>query len=290
MTGHLNPIGVSTWVWCSPLTDERLATLAPRVRAWGFDSIELPFEAIGDWDPRRAAGLLGPLGLGATTCAVMTPDRDLTTSDDAITSATQRYLIACVDGAVAVGSRVVAGPVYAPVGRCWRLDEEGRASTVARLVEALRPCADYAAARGVTLALEPLNRFETSLVNTVEQAVDVVDRVASPGLGVCLDTFHMNIEEKDPTGAVRLAAGRIAHVQACGTDRGTPGADRFDWTAFGGALGEVGYAGALAIESFTGENEAIATAASVWRPLARSQDALAIDGLAFLRGLQGGRP
>ena len=111
----------------------------------------------------------------------------------------------------------------------------------------------------------------------------MVAGVDSAALGVCLDTFHMNIEEKDPAAAVRMAVGRIAHVQACGTDRGTPGADQFAWDRFAAALRDASYDGPICIESFTAHNAAIARAASIWRPLAPTQDALAIDGLAFLR-------
>ncbi|MBA2380505.1 MAG: sugar phosphate isomerase/epimerase [Chloroflexi bacterium] len=281
----MNPIGVSTWVWTSPLSDVDLDRLVPLIHGWGFDIIELPIEQPGDWDPARAADLVAEAGLGTTTCAVMTPDRDLTTTDLVVTKTTQAYLRQCIDIAEMAGSPVVAGPVYAPVGRLWQLDPDERRTTVARLIEGLRPIVEYAERRDVRLALEPLNRFETSLINTVEQAMDVVSSVDSPALGVCLDTFHMNIEEKDPVAAVRMAAGHIAHVQACGTDRGTPGADQFAWHRFADALAECSYVGPVCIESFTAHNAAIALAASVWRPLARTQDALAVDGLAFLRPL-----
>ncbi|GIH50593.1 D-psicose/D-tagatose/L-ribulose 3-epimerase [Microbispora rosea] len=97
--------------------------------------------------------------------------------------------------------------------------------------------------------------------------------------------YHMNIEEKDPARAVQAAVGRIAHVRVCGTDRGAPGADRFDWPTFTQALRKAGYTGPLVVESFTAHNKTIATAASVWRPLAPSQNALATEGLAFLRAL-----
>ena len=101
-----------------------------------------------------------------------------------------------------------------------------------------------------------------------------------------LDTYHMNIEEPDPAAAVAPArpAG-IAHVQVCGNDRGAPGADHLDWARFLARSPRPATPGPLCIESFTGENETIATAASIWRPLARSQDAIATDGLAFLRSL-----
>jgi D-psicose/D-tagatose/L-ribulose 3-epimerase len=276
-------IGVSTWLWTSPLTDDAVAELAPRVRRWGFDTIELPIEDPGDWDPGRTTVLLGDLGLGATTCAVMTPSRDLSVGDAATRRATVDYLRRCVDVAAAVGASVVAGPMYAATGRCWRVDAGERAALLARVADGLRPVAEHAGSVGVRLALEPLNRYETSLVNTVEQGLELIGLVNLPSLGMCLDTFHLNIEEQDPAAATRAARGHVAHVQACGTDRGTPGSDQFGWDAFLDALDDAGYAGPLCIESFAAGNEALARAASIWRPLAASADALAVDGLAFLR-------
>ena len=282
---YRNPIGANTWIWVSPPTDERLAGLVPKIREWGFDLIELPVERPGDWDPARTAELLAGLGLGASVCAVMPAERDLLVDDQEIVAATQEYIRFCVDAAATVGSRVVAGPIYSAVGRFWQLDEREREATIDRLVERLRPLADYAGERGVRLALEPLNRFETSFLNTAEQALAVVERLGSPACGLLLDTFHMGIEEKNLAAAIRLAGRHLFHFHACGSDRGTPGADHLDWRAIVDALAEIGYDGALCIESFTPENQTIARSAAIWRPLAPSQDALATDGLAFLRGL-----
>jgi len=135
------------------------------------------------------------------------------------------------------------------------------------------------------LGIEPLNHYETSLVNTVDQALEIVVRLDSPACGVALDTFHMNIEEKDPAAAIRAARGRIAHVQVCGNDWGAPGGDHIDWTGTLTALDAAGYSGPLCIESFSAGYMSLARAASIWRPLERSQDAIATDGLAFLRSL-----
>ena len=279
----MNPIGANTWIWVSPLTDERLATLAPRVRDFGFDVIELPIENAGDWDPARSRELLDELGLKATTAAVMTPERDLVSEDREVIESTQQYVRAAVDMAARAGARTLAGPIYSPVGKTWPMDASERATTVRRLVENLRPVADHAAERGVTLALEPLNRFETSFMNTAEQVLEVVDRVASPALGVLLDTFHMNIEEHDPAAAIRLCKGHLAHFHACGCDRGAPGSDQIPWRRIASALRDTGYGGPLVIESFTVENQAIARAAAIWRPLAPTQDAIATEGLRFLK-------
>ncbi|TDD53521.1 sugar phosphate isomerase/epimerase [Nonomuraea terrae] len=274
-------IGVNTWVWVSPLTDDDLARLAPRVAGWGFDVIELPVEWPGDWNPDKAAAVLAEHGLAASVVLVMPPGRELVAASPEAVRDTQDYLRHCVDVAVAVGSPVIGGPAYASVGRTWRLSPDERRSAYAELRENLRPVLDHAGERGIKLAVEPLNRYETSLLNTVEQALDALPEDCY----LALDVYHMNIEEKDPAQAVRAAAGRIGHVQVCGTDRGTPGADHFDWPGFTQALRDAGYTGPLVIESFTAHNQTIATAASIWRPLAESQDTLAVDGLAYLRTL-----
>ncbi|MEV6521488.1 sugar phosphate isomerase/epimerase family protein [Longispora sp. NPDC051575] len=273
------PLGVNTWVWTSPLTNADLAVLAPRIAHWGFDVIELPVERPGDWDPDRAAELLASLGLAASVVLVMPPGRELVAA--ASVAETQDYLRHCVDVAVTLGAPTVSGPAYASVGRTWRMSPDERRSVYAELRENLKPVVDHAADRGVRIGVEPLNRYETSVINTVEQALDALPE----NCGLALDTYHLNIEEKKPSDAVRLAGSRLAHLQVCGTDRGTPGDDHFDWPDFAAAVGETGYDGPLVIESFTAGNATIATAASIWRPLAPSQDALATDGLAFLRTL-----
>lgn len=276
-------IGVNPWVWASPVDDEALADLVPRIAAMGFDAVELPVENPGDWDPVRTRELLGSHGLAAVgVCAVTPPGRDLVNAPPGTVESTVAYLKTCVDSAAAVGARCVGGPVYAAVGRTWRMSPPVRSACYADFRRALLPVAEHAAERGVSIAVEALNRYETSVVNTVEQTVELIDGMPA-NVGLMLDTYHMNIEEADPYAAVATAGPYIKHVQVSGTNRGAPGADHFDWPRFFAALDAAGYGGAVCIESFTAQNETIATAASIWRPLAPSQDALAKDGLAYLR-------
>jgi D-psicose/D-tagatose/L-ribulose 3-epimerase len=286
----LNPLGANAWIWVSPLTDERLADLAPRVRAWGFDVLELPIEHLGDWDPSRAADVLGTHGLRATVAVAMGPGRELCAAWPEVVAETQEFLRGCVDAAVAVGAPSIAGPIYASTGRAWRMSSEERARCYEELREALAPVCAYAAERDVRVAIEPLVRYETSVINTVEQALEAIDDL--PACGLLVDTYHANVEEKDLAAAFTMAGERLFHVHASANDRGAPGADHVDWPGFRDALRSAGYEGPVVIESFTAENETIATAASVWRPLAASQDAIAVDGLAFLRALlnSNGRP
>jgi D-psicose/D-tagatose/L-ribulose 3-epimerase len=281
-------MGANTWIWVSPLDDAGLSKLAPRIKDWGFDIVELPLEDPAHLDPGRTADVLGELGLLGTVCVAMSPERTLIGEDKEILGSTQAYLRACIDlsarvGAGLSGGPVVGGPIYAPVGLAWRASADERTAYLSRLVEGLKPVSDYAGEHGVRLAIEPLNRFETSVLNTFEQTLDILSRVDNPACGMLADTFHMNIEEKSVGDAVRTATGQLFHVQACSNDRGAPGADHIDWTGFISALSDIGYNGAVCIESFTPENQSIAKAASIWRPLAATQDAIAVDGLAFLR-------
>lgn len=277
-------IGVNTWVWTSPLTDGALDSLARGAARMGFGAIELPVENPGDWSPERALDLLDELGLAPYVVGAMAPGRDLL--DPSCRAATQDYLRHCVDVAVTLGAGVVAGPFYASTGRTWRMSADEREQAYADLRAALAPVVDHAAAADVMVAIEPLNRYETSVVNTVEQALEALGPALGPHLGLALDAYHLNIEEKRPADAIRRAGAHLAHVQVCGNDRGAVGDDHVDWPAFLDALDDVGYTGPLNVESFTGDNETIATAASVWRPLAESQDALAERSLAYLERLQ----
>ncbi|WP_245238510.1 sugar phosphate isomerase/epimerase [Streptomyces sp. MZ04] len=284
MTYTAWPLGANPWIWHSPVSTEVLAETLPRLAGWGFDCVELPLEKADDWEPAAAAKLLDATGLApAAVVAVMPDQRNLVRADQAMVRATQDYLRRCVDAAHAIGAPVVAGPVYASVGRTWRMDQAARSAAYDEWREHIAPVVAYAARAGVRIAVEPLNRYETSLFNTVAQTLTGLEGLPDDAIGIALDTYHQNIEEHTLPDAVRTAAGRIAHVQVCANDRGAPGTDHLDWPGFLSALSESGYQGPLCIESFTAHNDAIAVAASVWRPLAPTQDALATDGLGFLR-------
>ena len=277
-------LGVNTWVWASPLDDRELTVIAARACDIGYSLLELPVEAPGDWLPDLAAETLGELGMGARIVGAMGAGRDLL--DSATRDHTQDYLRHCVDVAVTVGSPTVAGPFTARTGRVWRMSFDERAMAVKALREALMPIAEYAAERGVSLAIEPLNRYETSLINTVEQALDTLEPLLGRGVALALDSYHLNIEERSPAAAIRLAGEHLAVMQVCGNDRGPAGPDHTDWPGVLDALDDAAYAGSLTLESFTGNNDTIATAASIWRPLATTQDELAQTTYDFFTQLQ----
>ncbi|WP_435746316.1 sugar phosphate isomerase/epimerase family protein [Microbacterium sp. PMB16] len=278
-------IAVNTWVWTSPLTDATLEPLARKAADLGYQALELPLENVGDWDPVNVRAVLDSLGLGAIVVGAMGSGRSLVARAGDV-AATQTYLRSCISAAQVLGSDVVAGPFYAPTGVTWRMDADERAAIVGELRDNLAPLAAEAADLGITLAVEPLNRYETSVLNTVEQSLEALEPLLGAGVGLALDTYHLNIEEKKPADAIRAAGSAIAHVQVCGSDRGAVGDDHTDWPEILRALDDAGYRGALGLESFTGGNATIAVAASVWRPLAPSQDELAARSIAALRALE----
>jgi len=273
------------WVWSSPVTTDELARLAPLVKGMGFDWIEIPLETIGDMDYAHGAQIIRDHGLGVSTCAAMGPDRDLIHSDKAIQQNGMTYIRQCIDATHTLGATNLVGPIYSAVGRVWQQTADERAKDVDLLVRNLGELARYAGDRGVVLGIEPLNRFETSFINLASQAVEVVDRVNHPSCRILLDTFHMNIEEKSLGNAIRVVGKRLVHFHACENDRGAPGSGNVPWGDVANALRDINYDGPVVIESFTNKVKSIARAAAIWRAFEASQDALAQNGLTFLKKL-----
>lgn len=275
--------GINTWVWGAPLSNEKFEQLAEKTAEMGFDIIEIPLEDHDDLDYERAAETVQSTGLDVTTAAVMTPERDLVHSDPTKRETGEQYLRQAIDATAALGGDSLIGPMYSATGRLWAMDQKERKATKAELAEKLYSLSEYASNQNVTLCIEPLNRFETSLINTTEQGIQFIDQVDHPACQLLLDTFHMNIEDKDLSSAIRGADHRIGEIHACANDRGTPGTGHISWSTIGTALDHIDFDGPVVIESFTPEVESIAKAASVWRPLARDQDELAREGLLNLQ-------
>lgn len=274
--------GLSTFVLASPFSDAD-ADAFDRVAYIGYDVIEVcvedPEVLSASWVAENAART----GLAVSLCGAFGPTRDISSTDPAVRESARRYLEQCIDFAAEVGSPHVAGPMYATTGVARLLPVEERAAQRRRAVDGLREVADYAAERGVRLAIEPLNRFETDLVNTLEQGVQLCELIGRPNVGLMIDSFHMNIEEKNVGDAIRDAADYIFHVQVSENDRGTPGSGHIPWDDYFSALADIDYSGQIVVESFLPTVEEIARAVSLWRPVAPSMQALAEDGLRFLQ-------
>jgi D-psicose/D-tagatose/L-ribulose 3-epimerase len=274
--------GISSFVLASPFTNQD-GMQFDYVKEMSFDLIEVCIE-----DPAQlsTAFLLSEqerTGLPISVCGAFGPDRDVSHDDPGMRQVGIDYLMLCVDIAEAVGSPHVAGPMYSATGKTRMLSPKGRVEQRQWAADSLRQVADYAARKGVCLAIEPLNRFETDMVNTVEQGLELIDLIERDNVGLMLDTFHMNIEEKHIGNAIRSAGSKVFHFQVSENDRGTPGTGNVAWDETWQALDDIGYTGSIVIESFLPTVKEIARAVSLWRPVAPSMDSLARDGLAFLK-------
>jgi D-psicose/D-tagatose/L-ribulose 3-epimerase len=278
-------IGINTWVWTSPLTTSEFARIAAHAARIGFEQIEVPIESPGDLDYARGAEIARDNGLAVSVCAAMSPDRDLIHPDADIRTSGMTYVRHCIEAARTLGSARVCGPLYSAVGRTWQATADERARYFDLLVDQLSALSAHAADNGVVLGVEPLNRFETSVLNLTADAIAVVDRVDHPACRLMLDTFHKNIEEPSLGDAIRAAGPRLCHLHACENDRGAPGSGHVPWKEVAQALRDIGYDDGVVIESFTSQVKSIARAAAIWRPLAASQDALAEEGHRYLRQL-----
>ncbi len=200
--------GASTFIWVSPFSNRTLDVI-DRVKSIGFDLIEICIEDPETIDVPAIRSHAARADVGVTICGAFGPGRDLSSEDDAIRGAGLAYLRRCIDYARALGSPFVSGPTYAAVGNTRLLDEKARREQWRRAVDSLQVAAAYGAERSIKLAIEPLNRFETDLVNTVDQGLRLIDDIGADNVGLLLDTFHMNIEEKDIPAAIARAAGHI---------------------------------------------------------------------------------
>ncbi|MER6987780.1 sugar phosphate isomerase/epimerase [Saccharopolyspora hirsuta] len=278
-----NPLGLSTFVLASPFSDADCPAAFAKVARLGYDVIEVCVENPQLLSTQALRDAAGEHGLAVSICGAFGPDRDLSAAAPEARAAGLDYVRGCVELAAAVGSPHVAGPMYAPTGQARLLPPDERAQQRARAAESLRAAADHAGEHGVRLAIEPLNRFETDLVNTVEQGLELCAATGRDNVGLLLDTFHLNIEEKDLGAAIRTAGDRVFHFQVSENDRGAPGSGHLPWPEVFAALDGIGYSGQIVVESFLPTIVEIARAVSLWRPVAPSMDALAADSIAFLR-------
>ena len=273
-------VGINVLLWTAAATEERLPLLDD-IKGWGYDGVEFPMFA-PDCSPwGTLAAKLDDLGLGRTVVTVIPEQASPIAEDPAARQAGVDYLKGCVDSCVALGADFLIGPLYSPCGKLV-----GRGATEEEWqwgLESLRKAADHAAQAGVTFALEPLNRFETYFLNCVADAVRFVDEAAHPNLRLMFDTFHANIEEKDPVGAIKAAGKRLAHFHVSENDRSTPGEGHVPWPQVFAALKEVGYDNWLTVEAFGRALPEVAAATSIWRDMIPSEEHLARSAVKLIR-------
>jgi D-psicose/D-tagatose/L-ribulose 3-epimerase len=273
--------GMNLLLWTDDPTLECWLPLYERLKQMGFDGVELPL--LGATPERLAilARRLDDIGLERTAVNVRSVEEDPIAGDAAIRSAARAGLERTIDCAEAAGARLLAGPLYAALGRF-----SGAGPTPvewAHGVETIQHAADYANRSGISLTLEFLNRFEIYLLNCTADTIRFVQDVDRSNVGVHYDTFHAHIEEKDPAAAVVAAGRRITHVHVSESDRSTPGRGQVRWAETFDALRRTGYDGWLTIEAFGQALPSLAAATRIWRSMFENEEQLAREGLRFMK-------
>jgi len=273
--------GANSLIWAESFGPEQLELL-PRLKEAGLDGIEIALFDPYSFHAAPIRRVLERNELACTVCSIIPRGASLIAADQEQRCKARSHVEACLSATAELGSRVLAGPLYSPVGYF-----SGQRRTVVEwrwAVESWQELRPAVAKSGVEVALEPLNRFETYFLNTAANAAALCDEIGDPSIGILIDTFHANIEEKSIGSALRQAGGHLRHIHACENDRGIPGTGHVNWPEFFSTIRAIGYDGWLTIESFGFSLGQVAVAASIWRDLAPAPEAIAFEGVKFLRG------
>jgi D-psicose/D-tagatose/L-ribulose 3-epimerase len=273
-------IGVNTLLWGGAFTTKSIPLLA-RVKKLGFDGAEIPLFAPDEVDVPAVRAAFGQLGLKPIGCFCLPPEANPISPEARCRAKAVPMLKQIIRLVKDLGGSGIGGPLYAPVG--YKTGAPPSAQEWKWAVKFFREVTPFAEDVGVTLCIEPINRFETFFINTAAAAVALCREVSSPMLKVHLDAFHMNIEEKDSPAAIRLVGKRLGHFHVSESDRGIPGTGQVDWPSVFKALRDVKYDGWLVIESFHSSVKEIAAATCIWRKLAPSPDTIAVEGRRLIQ-------
>lgn len=272
-------VGMNLLLWTTHVTDEHFPILE-KLKATGFDGVEIPvFE--GDAAHYRSVGQeLKKQGLQCTTVTIVTPEANPISDDASVRQAALDRLKWAIEMTAELGGELMCGPYHSPLAvftGTGPTDAEKQ-----RAAEVLRQAADIAQQAGVELAIEYLNRFECYFLNTARDAKALVDAVGHDNFRTMYDTFHANIEEKDPGEAIATLGDAMIHVHISECDRGTPGTGQVHWTETFRALKQVRYDRWLTIEAFGRALPDLAAATRVWRDLFSSPEEVYTQGYKFI--------
>ncbi len=272
--------GVNTFIW-SGTFDQSNFGLLPIIKEAGFDGVEIPLFRPKDFQASSIRKAVEANGLECNACTVLVDGFSLISESPDMRRRTRQHLEDLVKVAAEAGVKIIAGPLYSPVGylpgRRRTSDEWNWA------VEGFQSLGDTLAAHQVTFAIEPINRFETYFLNTAADAAKLAEQIGHPNIGILFDTFHANIEEKQIAAGYLTVGPHLKHVHTCENDRGIPGSGHVEWDQVFQALHSMNYDGWLTIESFGFALKEVSAAAAIWRDIERTPESIAFEGVKFLK-------
>jgi D-psicose/D-tagatose/L-ribulose 3-epimerase len=272
--------GFNLLLWTGHVKAKHAAILKGIKKA-GYDTVEIPvFEGTPDYFARLGEQL-DKIGLERSIVSVIGSGKNPLSPDKAARAAAVDYTKWVIDCTKALGAKTIAGPMHSELG--YFSGDGPTATEVKRGISYHRKVGDYAARHDIRFALEALNRFECYFLNTMQQLADYLDEVDHPAIKGMYDTFHANIEEKDPVAAIKAIRKHMIHVHISENDRGTPGKGHVPWAATYKALRAAKYDGWMTIEAFGRALPALAAATRVWRDFFPSQDSVYLEGIKQMK-------
>lgn len=278
--------GLNLLLWTDRLHDG-LAPVLDRIRAIGYDGVEVPVFELNEPLYREWGRRLDALGLARTAVTVRGAGDNPISPSASVRAAAVDAMRRTIDCCRAAGVQLLCGPTHSAIG-----EFTGKGPTADEFrwgVDTMRRVADHAAQAGVTIATEYLNRFENYFLTSVDQTVAFVKAVDHPNVRMMYDTFHANIEEKSVPQAIQAAAAWTVLVHVSENDRSVPGTGLVHWDETFDALHAAGYDGWMVVEAFGLALPNIVAATKIWRRMFSSEDQLAVDALAFMRAHVGSR-
>jgi D-psicose/D-tagatose/L-ribulose 3-epimerase len=277
-------IGVSAFAWTTKLSAAHMGLL-PGLREQGLEGFEIPMFDPADLAITELRRAFEANDLECTVCAILPAAINPISPDPTVRARAVAHLIECIETAAEAGAHLIGGPLFAPIGylpgRRRNQDEWDWA------VECFQALGDKLDANEMTLATEPVNRAETFFLNTAVEAKEFVEAVNHPRVGITIDTFHANIEEKSIAGAVKSAGKYLKHLHASENDRGLLGSGHVDFPGIIAALREIKYDGFVMIEGFGYSAKEPNSLGALWGDLAVSPEDIAYKGANYLRSLLG---
>ena len=276
--------GVHSLLWTERF-DIDPESVAKKASAFGFDGIEIfvsPAQ-IDTFDEVRVRKALRGAELECLGCTCLDEETDVSSPNEATRRRGIRHLERCAELFSGLNAKLVSGVTYGAWGKLTgsaRTKEEW-----AHSVESLKEACRSAANKGITFGLEPANRFETYFLNIAADAVKLAKDVNEPNIGVHLDTFHMNIEEKNFYDPILTTGELLCYMHCCENDRGIAGTGHVDWGGVFKALSNIHYDKWITLESFTPDIKSVAASTAIWRQVAPSADSVASEGLKFLKSM-----
>ncbi|HIP80674.1 MAG TPA: sugar phosphate isomerase/epimerase [Kiloniellaceae bacterium] len=272
-------LGVHTSLWAMEWTRAGAETSVAEAKRYGVDFIEIALLDPPAVDTAHTRALLEDAEMTAV-CSLGLPESAYASRDP---EKAVEFLSLAVDKTVEIGGLALSGVTYGGIGeRTGVPPTQGEVDNVAR---ALEGAAKYAKTKGIDLGIEPVNRYENHIINTGRQAAEMIAKVGADNIFIHLDTYHTNIEEHGVANGILAAREHLRYMHMSESHRGVPGSGTCDWNEICGTLAAIGFDGGLALESFINLPPQIASALSVWRPVADSADQVMQEGLPFLRNM-----